>query len=71
MKACHPRKKKNEIERGIHTYVIDIKEGFDLRREITGKIAKNKWGLLELRREQLTLEDVFLRLVTREDENVQ
>lgn len=62
---------KNEIERGVHTYAIDIKEGYDLRREIVGKIAKNKWGLLELKREQLTLEDVFLKLVTREDENVQ
>ncbi|MBN2753615.1 MAG: ATP-binding cassette domain-containing protein [Candidatus Goldbacteria bacterium] len=71
IKGVSSAEEKNEIEPGIYTYTIDTAEGADLRREIVQSIARNKWALLELKREQLTLEDVFLKLVTREDENVQ
>jgi len=71
IKGVFTAEEKEEIEPGIHTYTIDTEEGADLRREIVQSIARNKWALLELKRQQLTLEDVFLKLVTKEDENVQ
>jgi len=71
IKGVSSAEEKDEIEPGIYTYTIDTQEGADLRREIVQRIARNKWALLELKRQQLTLEDVFLKLVTREDENVQ
>lgn len=71
IKGVSSAEEKDEVEPGIYTYTIDTEEGADLRREIVQRIARNKWALLELKRQQLTLEDVFLKLVTREDENVQ
>jgi ABC-2 type transport system ATP-binding protein len=46
---------------------VSYKRGADVRGDIFRKIVANNWTLLELSREGLTLEDVFLKL-TREEE---
>jgi len=38
----------------------------DIREQVAEFVVKNGWGLLELRREEMTLEDIFVNLVTRE-----
>jgi len=60
-------KEIEKIDSGIYSYHIDLEEGKDLRKEIVARIVKNNWGLLELKKEFLTLEDVFLKLVTKEE----
>ncbi|HPD18361.1 MAG: ABC transporter ATP-binding protein [Candidatus Goldbacteria bacterium] len=52
---------------GTYTYNIDIEEGKKVTKDIVGRIVKNDWELIELKRPQVTLEDVFLKLVTKED----
>jgi ABC-2 type transport system ATP-binding protein len=53
---------------GVHTYTIDTAEDAELRNEIVKRIVNKRWDLFELTRHQLSLEDVFLRLVTKEEE---
>ncbi len=55
-----------KIEEGAYAYNIDTEEGADLRKEVVNKIVKKDWGLLELKKVDLTLEEVFLKLVTKE-----
>jgi len=55
-----------KIEEGAYAFNIDTEEGADLRKEVVNKIVKKDWGLLELKKVDLTLEEVFLKLVTKE-----
>jgi ABC-2 type transport system ATP-binding protein len=52
---------------GVYSYMITTDGKNDVRRAIVAEIAGNKWGLMEFKRQQLSLEDVFLKLVTKED----
>lgn len=47
-------------------FAIEAPAGRDIREQLAEFIVKNGWGLLELRREEMTLEDIFVNLVTRE-----
>jgi len=49
-----------------HTYLISSLPGTDVRKELAAAVLRRKWGLLELRGLVLTLEDIFVRLVTEE-----
>ncbi len=58
---------KREILTGSPSeYIIEIKEGEDPRKEIAPQIVKNNWGLLEMRPLEMSLEDIFIKLVTKE-----
>lgn len=50
-----------------YKFNIDIEEGKKVTKDIVSKIVKNDWELIELKRPQVTLEDVFLKLVTKEE----
>lgn len=50
-----------------YTYNIDIEEGKKVTKDIVNRIVKNDWELIELKRPQVSLEDVFLKLVTKEE----
>ncbi|MEI7543059.1 MAG: ABC transporter ATP-binding protein [bacterium] len=67
IKGIEEIKEESNTAENIYSYVITTDGKEDLRREITTKIVKHKWGLLEFKRQQMSLEDVFLRLVTKED----
>ncbi|MCX8093701.1 MAG: ABC transporter ATP-binding protein, partial [Candidatus Goldbacteria bacterium] len=59
-----------EVEKtssGTYTFNIDMEEGKKVTKDIVSKIVKNDWELIELKRPQVTLEDVFLKLVTKEE----
>lgn len=57
------------VERvGDNLFALETSVGRDIREQIAEFVVKNGWGLLELRREEMTLEDIFVNLVTREGE---
>lgn len=47
-------------------FAIESPAGQDIREQVAELVVKNGWGLLELRREEMTLEDIFVNLVTLE-----
>jgi len=60
----------NGIERVDSTggiYILDAEKDRDLRAEVARKIVENGLSLLELKSRSLSLEDVFLKLVTEEE----
>lgn len=57
---------RKEGGNGISEFVIDTAKGLDVRKEIAPLIVKNGWGLLELKPVEMSLEDIFVKLVTKE-----
>jgi ABC-2 type transport system ATP-binding protein len=53
---------------GENQYIVACGAGLDPRAEISSLVVQQGWGLLELRPLGLTLEDIFLRLTTEEEE---
>ena len=51
---------------GVSGFRIEVAPGRDVRREVSRTVVTNGWGLLELRAQQLSLEDIFLQLTTEE-----
>jgi ABC-2 type transport system ATP-binding protein len=44
-----------------------MEKGQDARKELARAVVESGWGLLEMRPVGLSLEDVFLKLITTED----
>ena len=62
--------KMDGIKRVDHkgvSYIIDVEKDTDLRAEIAKKIVEKGFDLLELKRKSLSLEDIFLKLVIKEE----
>jgi ABC-2 type transport system ATP-binding protein len=53
----------------VVTCIIESKKDRDVRKDVAATVVRQNWGLLELRPVDLTLEDVFVRLVTEEKES--
>jgi ABC-2 type transport system ATP-binding protein len=52
----------------VVTCIVESKKDRDVRKDVAAAVVRQNWGLLELRPVDLTLEDVFVRLVTEEKE---
>ena len=52
---------------GATGFQLEIAPGRDVRRDVSRTVVTNGWGLLELRAQQLSLEDIFLQLTTEEE----
>ena len=52
---------------GIGTFVVESARDHDVRRDLAMAIVHRGWGLLELRGMGMTLEDIFIKLVTEEE----
>ena len=63
MKTCNPI---DAPEREV-AFAIDTVGQNDLRRELRLAVEQNGGGLLELRRDALSLEDVFRKLTVSDD----
>ncbi|MBM4086166.1 MAG: ATP-binding cassette domain-containing protein [Planctomycetes bacterium] len=50
----------------ISHYTLEAAKGVDPREEIFHRIAKNNWVLREMKREAMTLEDIFVQITTQE-----
>jgi ABC-2 type transport system ATP-binding protein len=57
------------VHDSIGRYRIDSAKDQDVRRQLAAAVAAHGWGLLELRAVEMSLEDVFVQLVTREEEH--
>jgi len=51
----------------VHTYQIETARGRDIRRELARSIIQDGHGLLELKQEGMSLEDIYLQLTTTEE----
>ena len=51
-----------------NTYLIETESEIDLRDELVRLVMQQNCGLLELRPEKVSLEDVFVQLTTREED---
>ena len=49
------------------TYIIDVEKDKELRALIARKIVESGYALLEMKTRSMSLEDIFLRLVTEEE----
>ncbi|GAK51010.1 ABC transporter related [Candidatus Moduliflexus flocculans] len=56
-----------QVQDGVMRYQINSEKDRDVRRELARAVAVNGWGLLELRAVEMSLEDVFVQLVTEEE----
>jgi ABC-2 type transport system ATP-binding protein len=52
----------------VTSFDVDTEKGVDVRRDVSSAIVRGGWGLLELRPMRVSLEDVFLSLITEEVE---
>jgi ABC-2 type transport system ATP-binding protein len=57
----------NKVDNVGNQYTVDVEKGTDVRTEIAKSVVMGGFGLLEMRTRSLSLEDVFLRLVTEEE----
>lgn len=53
---------------GPETYLLELLPGHDVREELFFALAARGWPLLEMQLHQISLEEVFLQLVTEEEE---
>jgi ABC-2 type transport system ATP-binding protein len=56
-----------QIQDSIFLYQIDSAKDRDIRQALASRVISNRWGLLELRAVEMSLEDVFVQLVTKEE----
>lgn len=52
----------------VAIYKVESQRGSDIRKELAALIVGKSWGLLGMKSETLSLEDIFLRLTTKEEE---
>jgi gliding motility-associated transport system ATP-binding protein len=57
---------ESDRRHGYVGYEVDSETGRDVRRELARVIITSGWGLMELRPMRMSLEDVFLSLITDE-----
>lgn len=55
-------------DRNQTTYMVECKLNSDLRQELAKIVIAQGWGLLELRGIAMSLEDIFINLITQEQE---
>ncbi len=57
---------KKSGENGVSEFIIEAEKGIDVRRDIPPAILKKGWALLEQKPLEMSLEDIFVKLVTKE-----
>ena len=56
-----------EREPGAYDYEIEVEEDSDIRRELFKRIAGRNWYMLGLKSNEMTLEDIFLKITMGSD----
>ena len=54
-------------EENAYDFSLEPREGMDIRSEVFFALAEKKWPLLSMRSNELSLEEIFLRLTTGYD----
>jgi gliding motility-associated transport system ATP-binding protein len=55
-------------EEGIGKYTLEMNKDQDVRAQLAKMIVDRNWGLLEMASQELSLEEIFVQLVTEETE---
>jgi ABC-2 type transport system ATP-binding protein len=63
------RVKDKESPDGVNL-LIEVQKGIDIRKSLATTITGSNWGLLEMKVVEMSLEEIFLKLVTEEKECV-
>ena len=53
-----------QVEEKVNEYHLEAREGVDIRRDVFKKLAARNYPILMMRSNELTLEEVFLKLTT-------
>lgn len=61
----------SSLEDGVSTFTLECDFQFHVRKSISQAVSERGWSLLEMRVEESTLEDIFLRLTTEASEGAQ
>ncbi len=56
-----------QIDEKVYEYHIEAKEGADVRRDVFKKLASRNYPILMMRSNELSLEEVFLKLTTGDE----
>ncbi|MCI7768295.1 MAG: ABC transporter ATP-binding protein [Oscillospiraceae bacterium] len=56
-----------EREPGIFDYEIEVQEKSDIRRDLFKRLAERNWYMLGLKSNEMTLEDIFLKITMGSD----
>jgi ABC-2 type transport system ATP-binding protein len=52
---------------GRSSFHVDVEGGRDIRTALARTVVQNGWGLLALQSENMSLEDIFIKLTTAEE----
>ncbi|MGA3085389.1 MAG: ATP-binding cassette domain-containing protein [Thermodesulfobacteriota bacterium] len=55
-----------ESDDGPWRYVVEMEKDQDIRADLARSVIEERWGLLEMHSQELSLEEVFVQLVTEE-----
>ncbi|MBI4609091.1 MAG: ATP-binding cassette domain-containing protein, partial [Candidatus Rokubacteria bacterium] len=58
---------QKSLVNGVGTFLVESARGRDVRGDLSTAVVRRGWGLLELRGLGMTLEDIFIKLVTEEE----
>lgn len=59
-----------EREPGVYDYEIEVKEDCDIRRELFKRIVARNWVILGMKSDEMSLEDIFLKITMGGDVNI-
>jgi ABC-2 type transport system ATP-binding protein len=54
---------------GVSVLTVEVRQGADVREEIARLIADRRWGLREMKKQTVTLEDIFVHITMHEQDN--
>ncbi len=55
---------RENVEPGVSEFFLNAKEGNDIRREVSKRLASRNYPLLMMKSSELTLEEIFLKITT-------
>ena len=67
IKGVTGARRDKDVETDEQVFVLDVQRDTDTREEVARLCVNENWGLLELRRQRTSLEDVFLELTTTDE----
>jgi ABC-2 type transport system ATP-binding protein len=59
---------RGEVSPGVFSFEVETEKDREISGELSYLVYRNKWKLVEMRAERMSLEDIFIELVTQEEE---
>lgn len=59
---------KESFNQQINDFIVETEMGLEVRKELANLVVKKGWGLMEMKSVGMSLEDIFIQLVTEEEE---